>query len=392
MKKILAFIISLVFAVGILADPIKPPKGFTKKVYDASYALYATSVERGFTEPKFICTVTAIQKIQDGYLLLGAGHCTVVNPDLPDDMQFFIETDLGRSPAPVELLTAKFTEQFGVPTTTPITTAYDYALFYLKTTAKIPTIQVGNEGSLRIGSPTLNVNFSEGQAKYVSPGLVSTLVLTKGLMNGFFGVQEFASHGASGSSIVDPQTKKIVGLLIAGDDGETLPNWIEPISLVEADLNNVNILDLIAKPSIPNVPRNIQEYYLFGGTPLFAGWHGSRSGFGGHGKSSNSHSTSRPNEPNRHGDTRPERPRHEGGRSIDREVFARHFGRDHQFRPEIYFNGGFYSTYYAGFWFDFEDQWPYPVEDVFIDFDAADGLYYMCSPIHPGVRVQVWIP
>ena len=49
MKKILAFIISLVFAVGILADPIKPPKGFTKKVYDASYALYATSVERGFT-------------------------------------------------------------------------------------------------------------------------------------------------------------------------------------------------------------------------------------------------------------------------------------------------------------------------------------------------------
>ena len=379
MKRFLSLILSFVFAVGLFAGSIKPPKGFTKHVYDASYALYATSVDRGFSEPKFICTVTAIQKIQDGYLLLGAGHCTVVNPDLPDDMKFFVETDLQRTPVSVELLTARFTEQFGIPTTTPITTAYDYALFYLKTTEKIPTIQVGNENSLHIGSPTINVNFSEGQAKYVSPGIVSTLTITKGVTNGFFGVQEFASHGASGSSVVDPKTKKIVGLIIAGDDGETLPNWVEPISLVEADLNSVNVLDLITKPSIPNVPRNEQEYYLFGETSLFAGWHGSHSGHGSGGKSSNSHSTSRPSEHH-----------HEGGRSIDREVFARHFGRAHYFRPEIYFNGGFYSVYYAGFWFDFENQWPYPAEDVFIDMDGE--YYFMYSPAHPGVRVQVWIP
>lgn len=411
MKRILAallapFLFLTLFFLPAFAGTINPPtKGFDKQVYDASYALLATSVERNHVEPRFLCTVTAVQKFSEGYLFLGAGHCTTVNPDLPDDLKFFIATDVGKAPRAVELLTAKMTEDFESEQT-PIEDPLDYAVFYLKTTDKITIVGLGDEGSVQIGSPTLNVNFSKGQAKYVSPGIVDSTVEVDGVMKGFFGVQMFASHGASGSAVIDPKTKKIIGVLIAGNDGETLPNWIEPISHIEAALSGVDFNKLIVKPEIPNVERPDRNlYHSYGGVSLFSRQFGSHGGAGGSGKSSNSHSGSRPNQPL---GSRPQPPRHEPpsspreperdhGRSIHPPLDRRHFGREHAFRPEIVYNGGIYSFYYAGFWFNYEDQWPAPcingvcIGDVYIDMDA-DGVYWMYRADDARFRIQVWIP
>jgi Trypsin-like peptidase domain len=386
MKRFYALVLSLVLALGVLASPINPPKGFTKRVYDATYALYATSVDRQLIEPKFICTVTAVQKFREGYLLLGAGHCTQANPELPADMKFFIETDINRASQPMELLTAKMTEDFEAEKD-PVTAPLDYAVFYLKTRDKLTTVGLGDESSLKIGSPIINVNFSLGTAKYLSPGVVSSYEVISGMMKGFYGVQMFASHGASGSSVVDIKTKKIVGLVIAGEDGATVSNWIEPISHIEADLSGVNFDKLIVTPLLPNVQRpDPTDYYNESGASLLNGFHGSHSGSGGAGKSHGSGSggshTERPHAT--------EQPRHEGGRRIDHDTARQYFGREHGFRPEVYYNGGLYSFYYAGLWFDYEYEWPYPAEDVFIDMDG--DYYFMYSPAHPGVRVQVWIP
>lgn len=275
MKRFLALVLSLILAVGVFAGTIKPLKGFDKRVYDASYALSATSVERNITEPKLLCTITAFEKYREGYLFIGAGHCTTVNPRLPSDLKYSIKIDVNTSPQPIELITAKLLNEDFEDTKRTLDTL-DYAIFYLKTTTKISTIALGDEGSLRIGGKTINVNFSEGQAKYVSPGIVSTAVVPSGVMKGFFGVQMFGSHGASGSSIVDSKTKQIVGLLIGGNDGETLPSWIEPITRVEADLvganltgvnfskllDKVNFGKLIDNPEIPNVQRPQEVEYI----------------------------------------------------------------------------------------------------------------------------------
>jgi len=386
MKRLYALVLSLVLALGVCAGSIKPPKGFNKQVYDATYALYATSDESKITRPRFLCTVTAFQKYQEGYLLIGAGHCTTANPALPADMQFFVEPDISQFPQSVELIKAAFKGDIADDTVGTQATGkqpLDFAIFYWKTKTKIKTIPLGTETSIRIGSKVTNVNFSEGLAKMLSPGFVSSDVALSGEMIGYFGVQMNATHGASGSSIIDSKTHKIVGMLIAeSGTNEVMPLWIEPISYVETALQGADFSKLILNPEIPNVERPNEEFEI----QLLSGLHGLHSGSGGAGRSHGSgsgRSTEHPSRPVKH--------RHEGGRPIDHEVFSRHFGREHCFRPEIYYNGGFYSFEYAGFWFDYEDQWPYPVEDVFIDLDA-DGYYYMTSPVHPGVRVQVWIP
>lgn len=397
MKKFLALILTFVFAVGTLAGAIQPPKGFTKKLYDASYALYAISASRGFTEPKFLCTVTPYQRYTDGYLFLGAGHCTSANPELPEDMTFFIENDIHGSPQPVELIKAALSNETFTASQVAVQ-PLDYAIFYLKTKAKLPVIALGDESSLRVGSKTINVNFSLGLAKYVAPGVVSSLVAHFGAASGFFGVQMFMSHGASGSSVVDVKTKKIIGLVIAGEDGATVPAWIEPISVITAQLKTLSIPQLIAHPDIPQVDRVVPEDYF--AVSLLSSHLGNRSESRGNSRGNNrsdrvlppiSRIAPPPNRierPEHH--ERPDEP-HQRGRSVDQNTQRRYFGRDHCFRPEIYYTGGFYSFVYAGIWFDYEYEWPYPIDDVFIDI-GPDGLYYMSSPAHPGVIVQVWVP
>lgn len=401
-KILLGLILFVLTATSsMFAKNIAGPAGITRTAYDASYALYATSADRHFTEPHFLCTVTAFEKYEDGYLFIGAGHCTVANPELPADMAYFVETDINQTPLPIQLIKAEMVETFTTATDHPF--PIDYAIFYLKTTLKIPTIPLGTEEALAIGSPTVNVNFSEGETKYVSPGIVSSLVSQTGTMKGFYGVQMFASHGASGSSIIDPRTKTIVGILIAGNDGETLPNWILPVSAIEAKLDGEKFHDLIVAPEIPKVDRSQVDEYDYG--VLFAfSWHGSNGGSHGsisHGSGSHftppishvqppiNHTQSPINHvqhPAQHPGHADHEQHHEAGQPLDHQSF----GKEHCFRPETQHNGGFYSFVYAGIWFEYIDEWPYPGDDVFIDQDV-DGFYYMASPVHPGLIVRIWL-
>lgn len=475
---------------------IRGPKGFDKKLYTATYALYATGANTGVTTPRFLCTVTAIQKYKAGYIFLGAGHCTQANPELQADLVFTIETDLHTAPQSVELIKAVLQDENFSANQVAIQPV-DYALFYLKTAAKIPTITLGDESSLRIGSKTTNVNFSLALAKYVAPGIVSSLVARYGEASGFFGDQMFMSHGASGSAVVDTKTHQIVGIVIAGEDEHTVPAWIEPVSVINAQLYFLNFDQLIAHPDIPVVERMVTDDYdmvqllpatpnrlgaspdgsptdsstaipagifaarfgpahpftlivkgpdptftragytfhvdIFGyklsddyyyNVPVFIGQDSGgyrlvstkdnkgysvritlvgktlsllNAGYGGHGSSRGDGGRATPpaghNErPHEGGHPGARGSRHEGGRTIDRDTREHYFGQSHLFRPEIRYNSGFYSFYYAGLWFDFVDEYPFGLdEDVFVDI-GPDGAYYMTSLARPLVRIVIWVP
>ena len=235
--KVSKAIRSIALAMVILLTPalacanIKEPKGFDHKVYASTFALYGSS---GSTQDRFLCTVTAYEKVQDGYLLIGAGHCTGANPDLPPDLTFKVSTDLGTDKVPVALLKSAMEEPL------------DYAVYFMPSTVKYPTIAMGNESQDRIGDRTVDVNFSLDAAKQVASGVIaSTVISAAGQhddLSGFFLVTQMDSHGASGSSVVSEKTRKIIGLVIAGWDGATMPSIVEPISKVEKELGDIPAL------------------------------------------------------------------------------------------------------------------------------------------------------
>jgi hypothetical protein len=245
------FLRSLLFAAALLFVPltastasapapfapasIQAPKGFTKKAYDATFALFASSVDAG-VEDRFICTVTAVKKVKGGYMLLGAGHCTPANVEnLPPDMTFDVSQQLGGKLEPVVLVAAQMQEPL------------DYSIFYFPTKEKFPVIKMGDERLARIGDKTVDVNFSLGTTKEVSPGIVVSNVIRDTVQDGtqgFFEVQMFGSHGASGSSVIDlkgDSGKEVIGIVIAGFDGATVPELIEPISTIETAIKNLKM-------------------------------------------------------------------------------------------------------------------------------------------------------
>jgi hypothetical protein len=234
MKSFLAFAlaVALAFTSPVLAKDknIGEPKGFDNKVFHASFALYATSEEAGVDKPKFLCTVTSYKKINDGYLLIGAGHCTSANPSLPSDLKFFVSEDLNTPAMSVQLVKSELSE------------TVDFSIFYLHSEKKYPVISFGDEKELSVGDKTVDVHFSLGAAKITSPGLVSSLDGSPRLPPGTFLVQQFDSHGASGSAVVSERTHKIVGIVKGGWDGATMPTIVESISHIEEALAKLNVV------------------------------------------------------------------------------------------------------------------------------------------------------
>ena len=81
------------------------------------------------------------------------------------------------------------------------------------------------------------------------------------------------------------------------------------------------------------------------------------------------------------------------GGHIPDDQFRAHFGRQHTFRinrPVIV--EGSPRFQYAGYTFVIVEAWPagWSYSDaVYIDF--IDGIYYLCDPLYPGVKITVTI-
>lgn len=233
------FIATLLLAVSLLFPSdlfaVKPPGGFHRKVYKATLALSATSVQAEVDTPRFLCTVTAFEQVKGGYLLVGAGHCTPLNDDLYPDMSFFVSNDLDQPTHPVSLLKAELDRDGRV----------DYSIWYYPTKEKLPVIPLGESQSLHVGDKTYNVNFSLRIAKLTTSGEIASIEATQGDAKGCFIVNDMTSHGASGSAIVSEEQHKIIGILVAGWDGTNLGNAIVPVEVVTDALKHMNVDEYI---------------------------------------------------------------------------------------------------------------------------------------------------
>lgn len=221
MKKIFAFVLSLILALSVLAGPIAPPKGFEGKVWNSTLALYATLQTPNRTVTHFDCTAEPIEKIPGGYLLMSAGHCV---QEIPDHMQFSVAEEISGPRTNVKLVKAY--EGDGI----------DFAVFTLKTTKTYPIFAMDFHSDVRIGDKIVIGNFTEGVAKQLSRGVVASQIIPKSedcksaeTCADHFMVQAYGGPGASGSAVISVRTHKIIGLAVYGFDG-TLGFGVEPIS------------------------------------------------------------------------------------------------------------------------------------------------------------------
>ena len=231
MRKALAcFCIALLLSLPVWA--VKAPKGFDGKVYNSSVALVASSKQKEISD-RFICTAEVVKKVDGGYMLLSAGHCTPANDELPEDMTFKVQDDLGQPMHDVFLLKAEFGGQGNE--------YKDYSLFYYPTDKKYNVLELGDEKDATVGDKIVDVDFSLGTGKWVNHGVISSQVLPAGQAKGLYGVDMFSAGGSSGSAIVSEESHKVIGILVAGWRGATMPALVEPISRVKADIENIQI-------------------------------------------------------------------------------------------------------------------------------------------------------
>ena len=243
MRRLLSLAAAIVlFAAGVLSSElrsVKRPHGFDNEVYSASMALYGSlpahmeGVMPVPAQTHFLCTVTSYEKVDGGYMLIGAGHCTgeANSDDLPKGMQYSVSDNIGTERTPVVLLKAVMSKQMDNNKD-----YLDYAVYYMPTSRSFPVIPLGDENDVEIGSDTVHVNFSLGEkmTKQLAKGYVASEVAqVPSVMAGMMLVTQFDSHGASGSSIVSEKTHKIIGLVIAGYDGTTTPTIVIPMSKIK---------------------------------------------------------------------------------------------------------------------------------------------------------------
>ena len=231
--RVLGAVFALVLVASSLSAAIKPPKGYYRKAYDATFLLYGSS-KSDQVENKATCSATAFRKVQGGYLLLSAGHCTKEGtPDeFPADLTYSVSSDVGTPIYPVRLITFAFDQ----------TKNLDFSVFFFPTTLKFPVIELGDERTERIGAATYNFNFSKGVVKMFAKGVVVSSLVPQDEPKNLFLVGQFAASGASGSAVISEKTHKIIGIVSYGWETRTMPEGIVPISAVKYELLKVNDL------------------------------------------------------------------------------------------------------------------------------------------------------
>lgn len=217
MKRFLLILLAMVLLSLPTAANIGEPKGFLGRAYTSTLALYAIADDANV----FDCTATVYDKIESGYLLITAGHCF---QELPEGLKFAVSDQIGGVLTPVKVL--KVREEGNI----------DFAQLELDTKKVYPVMQLGDESTLTIGDPIIDVNFASGLGKQISFGNISTkeLIPTKycpeACRDGFL-VQIFGANGSSGSVLISKKTHKVVGVVIANFGGDAIVGMeAEPIS------------------------------------------------------------------------------------------------------------------------------------------------------------------
>ncbi len=225
MKHVAAFALALVLVVPVLAQSNDP--AFRRMVYNASLKLErldAATESRLGVKPEPVCTATAFQKTEKGYLLVSAGHC-VVNEG----------TDDVWGPYYMPLADGKLSLEYGNPgekhVLIPVRIesvgnwhkGWDVSILSVETDLKLTIIPLGNDLVLAMGDPVVSVSSPlDGDIKFWFQGYVSAkesqfepeTVKHDAAWSHNVLLQLHGEGGSSGAAVVSPDQRAIVGIFV----------------------------------------------------------------------------------------------------------------------------------------------------------------------------------
>lgn len=178
-----------------------------------TFQVWGCNFERHFT-----CTATVIgQTGESEYLGLSAGHCI----NWAEEKNYYVGTTVGPEPVlhNIEILKSENDDR------------YDYVVFTFHSARPLPAIQVDMDGGIpALGTKVLNINFALGVGKHFSHGEVTSEPLDDDVirMKQRFMASIEGAPGASGSSVVDENTHKIIGLCEFGFNRGNLGTGVIP--------------------------------------------------------------------------------------------------------------------------------------------------------------------
>jgi V8-like Glu-specific endopeptidase len=215
-----ALVVTLIIAIGSAfwsrpahADPlVKVFAGISPSIA----ALYAQKHDGSL---QFLCSTTAVEKQAKRVLLLTALHC--VEKDVAylvsfDGKQFYSARvwSLPKWKANAQ----KHKKGYGVPDV-------DMAFFAIELPLDVKVIQMADDNGIKAGHPIVMVGYPLGITKISYNGIISGRLDRPGDgNNGYMTMQIFGSPGSSGSSVIDQETGKVIGVLVsAAQSGAGLP-------------------------------------------------------------------------------------------------------------------------------------------------------------------------
>jgi S1-C subfamily serine protease len=178
-------------------------------------ALYAQTSDGSL---RFLCSTTAVEKRKERVLLLTALHC------VDKDVTYMVSFD-GRQfysarvwSLPKWEVAEKLKKGYGVP-------SVDMALFSIELPLDVNVIPMADDSKIKAGHPIVMVGYPLGVTKISYNGIISGRLDRPGAaLNGYMTMQIFGSPGSSGSSVIDQETGKIIGVLVsAKQDSVGLP-------------------------------------------------------------------------------------------------------------------------------------------------------------------------
>jgi S1-C subfamily serine protease len=206
MRKVLtALFASLLF----LALPAKA-ESLQKVFAGISPSIAALYAQKHDGSLQFLCSTTAVEKQEKRVLLLTALHC--VEKDVAylvsfDGKQFYSARvwSLPKWKANAE----QHKKGYGVP-------EVDMAFFSIELPLDVKVIPMADDSEIKAGHPIVMVGYPLGITKISYNGIISGRLNRPGDGNhGYMTMQIFGSPGSSGSSVVDQETGKIIGVLVS---------------------------------------------------------------------------------------------------------------------------------------------------------------------------------
>lgn len=225
--------------------PQPPPPALTSDqkfiddvFYPATVLLFSQNEDGGM---KMLCTATAIEKTEKGYVFVTAAHCASKDNDetekaYAEKTSFFISAD--------EHHTKTFI-QANVLSCGYQSRGDDFCLFSVESSEKFPVVRLGEDSTSRSGDQIVNIASPMGLGKQVFYGRVTMPRLDRTLRQGEINwtnavlVQLPGTNGgSSGSAVVCLDQQAICGFLV-GIYGDTTQVAI-PVSRFKKFRDEVN--------------------------------------------------------------------------------------------------------------------------------------------------------